>query len=132
MAWMLQPHSYSQIIRPNLYNVAYKRVGTYKGMGRDVSIGPAYYPHSIPNKWGLYRRGLGQCTDPTNPACVSPSGTDIYQIGSGGQLLAQSQYIGSAPSGYTLTPTTNTTTTLTNLLPWILGGVLVIALVAKK
>jgi hypothetical protein len=33
MAWMLQPHNYTQVIRPNLYNVAYRRVGAYKGMG---------------------------------------------------------------------------------------------------
>jgi hypothetical protein len=74
MTWMLQPHSYTQIIRPNLYNVAYRRVGAYKGMG-----------------------GLGQgCTDPTNPACVNPAGTDIYQLtGPGGQLLPVSQYVGS-------------------------------------
>ena len=34
MPWMLQPKSYTQIARPNLYNVAYRRVGTYKGLGR--------------------------------------------------------------------------------------------------
>lgn len=33
MPWMLQPHNYTQTLRPNFYNIAYGRVGTYKGMG---------------------------------------------------------------------------------------------------
>ena len=33
MPWMLQPRNYTQILKPNLYNVAYRRVGAYKGMG---------------------------------------------------------------------------------------------------
>lgn len=41
MPWMLQPHNYSQLIRPNLYRVDYRRVGAYKGMGglgQDTSL----------------------------------------------------------------------------------------------
>lgn len=37
MAWMLQPHNYTQVTRPNLYRVDYRRVGTYKGMGQTYS-----------------------------------------------------------------------------------------------
>ena len=33
MAWTLQPRSYMQAIRPNLYNLAYRRTGAYKGLG---------------------------------------------------------------------------------------------------
>lgn len=33
MAWFLQPANYTQVGKRNLYNVAYRRVGTYKGMG---------------------------------------------------------------------------------------------------
>ena len=33
MTWMLQPHNWSQAIRPNYYNIGYRRSGTYKGMG---------------------------------------------------------------------------------------------------
>jgi hypothetical protein len=43
-AWMLQPHSYSQAVRPNLYRLDYRRVGAYKGMGRyarGLGVAPA-------------------------------------------------------------------------------------------
>lgn len=62
---MLQPHNYSQIQRRNLYDVAYRRTGAYKGMGQlplcssitlqpgfvgpvncDPSQGGPYYPAS--------------------------------------------------------------------------------------
>lgn len=33
MAWTLQPKSWMQVIRPNLYDIAYRRTGAYKGMG---------------------------------------------------------------------------------------------------
>lgn len=38
MAWMLQPKSFYQAMRPNFYTVAYRRSGAYKGMG---SLGQA-------------------------------------------------------------------------------------------
>ena len=34
MAWTLQPRSYMQVIRPNFYDVSYRRTGAYKGMGQ--------------------------------------------------------------------------------------------------
>lgn len=82
MPWMLQPKNYTQIARPNLYNVAYRRVGAYKGMGR---LHPTNYleigvrPNRIGGTTGQYNtlsgqlmllppslRGLGQnlSTDP--------------------------------------------------------------------
>lgn len=33
MAWTLKPRSYYQAMRPNLYDLAYRRTGAYKGMG---------------------------------------------------------------------------------------------------
>lgn len=102
MPWILQPHNYNQLMRPNLYRVDYRRNAMYKGMGR-----------------------LGQaCADPTNPACVNPAGTDIYQISADGQLLPATQYVGS------YTPTTTPTTP--TWLIWALGGVVVLALMAGR
>lgn len=34
MPYLMTPANYTQTMRPNLYNVAYRRVGAYKGMGR--------------------------------------------------------------------------------------------------
>jgi len=63
MAWTLQPRNYMQAIRPNLYNLAYRRTGVYKGMGwlGQASIDPGVVP------------GPGMC--PGSPGCpgwVSP------------------------------------------------------------
>lgn len=84
MPWMLQPKNYLQAVRPNLYNVAYRRVGTYKGMGR---LHPTNYlqllhapmPGSRGHSTGQYNtvsgqlallppslRGLGQAVDTSN------------------------------------------------------------------
>lgn len=63
MPWMLQPKSYTQIARPNLYNVAYRRVGAYKGMGR---LHPTNYlqigvrPNQIGATTGQYNTLSGQ------------------------------------------------------------------------
>jgi len=32
--YMLQPHNWTQSLRPNYYRVAYRRTGAYKGMGQ--------------------------------------------------------------------------------------------------
>lgn len=37
MPWMLNPHNYVRASRPNLYNMSYRRVGAYKGMGQPAS-----------------------------------------------------------------------------------------------
>lgn len=63
MPWMLQPKNYTQIAKPNLYNVAYRRVGTYKGMGR---LHPTNYlqighrPNMIGATTGQYNTLSGQ------------------------------------------------------------------------
>lgn len=63
MPYMLQPKNYTQIARPNLYNVAYRRVGAYKGMGRlhptnYLEIGPQ--PNRIGGTTGQYSTLSGQ------------------------------------------------------------------------
>lgn len=132
MAWMLQPHSYTQIIRPNLYNVAYKRTGTYKGMGRDVSVGPTYYPNSIPRMGFLYRRGLGQTSCDENGNCTDISSFPItgYSGGVTPTSLAMSN-LETAGAAQTM-QTQLQQQGLTQALPWILGGVVLIALVARR
>lgn len=98
MPWILQPHNYNQLMRPNLYRVDYRRNAMYKGMGQG-------------------------CVDPTNPKCVNPAGTDVYQISQDGQLLPTTEYVGS------YTPTTSTTPTW---LIWALGGVVLLGLIAGR
>jgi hypothetical protein len=90
MPWLLQPKNYTQIARPNLYNVAYRRVGAYKGMGR---LHPANYleigrrPNRIGATTGQYNtlsgqlsllppslRGLGQM----GPKYTCPDGTIVF------------------------------------------------------
>ena len=110
---MLQPKSYTQIARPNLYNVAYRRVGMYKGMGK---LHPTNYlqidyrPNMIGATTGQYNtfsgqlsllppslRGLGQlplCRDITpTPGFVGPIQCDP----SGGPMTVPLQG-GCAPS----------------------------------
>jgi len=63
MPWLLQPKNYTQIARPNLYNVAYRRVGGYKGMGRlhptnYLEIGPR--SNRIGGTTGQYNTLSGQ------------------------------------------------------------------------
>jgi hypothetical protein len=63
MPWLLQPKNYTQIARPNLYNVAYRRVGGYKGMGRlhptnYLEIGPRQ--NRIGGTTGQYNTLSGQ------------------------------------------------------------------------
>lgn len=144
MPWMLQPKSYTQIARPNLYNVAYRRVGTYKGMGR---LNPTNYlqigtrPNRIGATTGQYNtlsgqlsllppslRGLGQGQCPGNPGCpgyVAPGSMD-YQTSLLQEILTnQATAQGQAP----VTPTTDTTGTA-NWTPWIIlaGGLLLVSL----
>lgn len=63
MPYMLQPKNQAQTFRPNLYNVAYRRVGAYKGMGR---LHPSNYleigvrPNRIGETSGQYNTLGGQ------------------------------------------------------------------------
>jgi hypothetical protein len=89
MPYMLQPKNYIEIGRPNLYNVAYRRVGAYKGMGR---LNPTNYldigrqPNRIGGTTGQYNtlsgqlslgppslRGLGFCYPAGSAECQSQS-----------------------------------------------------------
>lgn len=91
MPWMLQPHAYTQVIRPNLYRVDYKRVGAYKGMG-----------------------GLGQAVDlttaiqqlPVGPAMptvsLSPSLQPVYTFQTPGGPVSYGGMPAGAPAGTTI------------------------------
>lgn len=63
MPYMLKPANYAQTLRPNLYNMAYRRVGAYKGMGR---LHPTNYleiggrPNLIGGTAGQYNTLSGQ------------------------------------------------------------------------
>lgn len=137
MPWMLQPHNYSQIIRPNLYRVDYRRVGAYQGMGQSYQslylpfTDPTYMAAHFPAVAAIYGRpattrpqplwgGLGQgayCDDAGN--CFDAS-SNLVQAGYGsyGGMV-------KVPAGTTMVPTGGS-----NYLPWILGGIVVLALFA--
>lgn len=63
MPYMLNPANYTQTMRPNLYNMAYRRIGAYKGMGR---LHPSNYleiggrPNRIGGTTGQYSTLSGQ------------------------------------------------------------------------
>lgn len=63
MPYMLTPANYTQTMRPNLYNMAYRRIGAYKGMGR---LHPSNYleigtrPNRIGDTAGQYNTLSGQ------------------------------------------------------------------------
>lgn len=159
---MLQPKSYNQISRPNLYNVAYRRVGAYKGMGR---LHPTNYlqigtrPNQIGATTGQYNtlsgqlsllppslRGLGQgapCPstqqlmgnyDPLDP-CQNLPPTSSPWASAVGMLALQ-------PGGAALVPYLPVSAggggaqyqpqPTTNYLPWILGGALFLVLLGGR
>ena len=94
MAWMLQPRNYMQAMRPNWYNVAYRRTGAYKGMGA---------------------LGQGQC--PGTPGC--PGYVDPQQSFSAiVQGLYSGQYAITTPDG------TGVSHPPASSQPWLLYGVI--------
>jgi hypothetical protein len=108
MSWMLQPHNYAQAGARNLYNVGYRRTGTYKGMGQGTCPGDPSCPGYVP------------------PAYQPP--VDPVQ----GQLTQMQAEI-EALFGYTGAGQAPTATM--NYTPWlILGGglLLVIALTGRR
>jgi hypothetical protein len=128
MPWMLQPHNWTQAIRPNLYNVDYRRVGAYKGMG------------------GFMGRGLGQtdcawpdCPDVMTagqiaalPGTVGPSATSGQTVGQFLQNFATAGQIqGTLPTGQQAAAGV-TGAQVTNLLPWIAGGGLLLLLLLGR
>ena len=103
--WMLQPRNYMQAMRPNWYNVAYRRTGAYKGMGA---------------------LGQGQC--PGSPGC--PGYVDPYNnlstlmqgVLSGQNTIITTDAFNQLTAASVTHPSASTST------PWLLYGV--IALVA--
>lgn len=94
MTWMLQPKNYNQILRPNLYNVHYGRVGTYKGMGRLQSQKAHAGRYGAIGGQGLLwppgLRGLGQdsSSGPTLSQLWNLPYTTGYTVGQPGEPLA--------------------------------------------
>jgi hypothetical protein len=85
MAWILQPHNYTQAIRPNYYRVAYRRTGAYKGMGVMVCPDPAnadtcYDDGTLPcmptGSVGPLQPGQTWCATATGIPPPYPYGTD--------------------------------------------------------
>ena len=78
MAWTLQPRSYMEAIRPNLYNLAYRRTGSYKGMGQvstaDLLSLPLTGPYTAPST-------TLQTSAEFSPSVPSPIGLFIQQYG---------------------------------------------------
>lgn len=119
MAWTLQPRNYMQAIRPNLYNVAYKRTGTYKGMGQTpgdfVSDGSS----------GTIPMTSGSC--PGSPGCpgyVMPD-QNLATAMESVQMTGQTTFIGSGAYNQLLNASVvpaATTSTFQKWLPLIIAG----------
>ena len=116
MAWTLQPRSWMQVIRPNLYNLAYRRTGAYKGMG------------------ALGQPELAQtgAPCPMSPGC--PGYVDPYQnlsTAMEGVLTGQNVFMTTDAYNQLLrSSATATPAPVTNYLPWILGIGLLLVLAA--
>jgi hypothetical protein len=95
--YMLQPHNWTQSIRPNNYRIAYRRTGAYKGMGQtdntvnfpwtltDTGIVPPPPPPCMPTgSMGPLSPGQVWCaTDsgiPPTPVGTDPTTTFSYWI----------------------------------------------------
>ena len=76
MPYLLNPANMTQTFRPNLYNMAYRRIGAYKGMGR---LHPSNYleigtrPNRIGATSGQYNTLSGQLS--LNPPSLRGLGT---------------------------------------------------------
>jgi hypothetical protein len=121
MPWMLQPKNSMQVLQPNWYNVAYRRTGTYKGMGQLTRPGSSWIGYGLGQ--------IGPC-DPTDVNCmlanlpmVNPTfPTTVSPL----QLSAALTPGASAPS---LVPTTSSTGLSTGTVLLIAGGVVIFLLV---
>ena len=74
MAWMLQPKSFYQAMRPNFYTVAYRRSGAYKGMG---SLGQDTSTTTIMSSGGYYGPPTEVGTGGSTVVAVNPFGLDL-------------------------------------------------------
>lgn len=105
---MLQPHNYSQIQHRNLYDVAYRRTGIYKGMGQGIDTSTLW---NLPN------------TSPLASAYGSNFGEAALQPGAGWMV----------PSAFYQTAPGAGGTNISSYLPWMIGGgLLLVLLLAGK
>ena len=96
MPYLMSPANYTQTMRPNLYNVAYRRVGAYKGMGRlhpsnYLEIGPR--PTRIGATTGQYN------TLSTQLSLLPPSLRGMGMLTPRGRGLGQGDVVGTGPVG---------------------------------
>lgn len=126
MAWTLQPRSYMQAIRPNLYNIAYRRTGAYKGMGW-LGQGESTTPvtgGTCPGSPGCPEFQTAPC--PGTPGC--PGYVDPYQNISTlteGVLSGQNVIVSSSAwNQLTGASVSQPASTTPRWLPWVLVGVI--------
>ena len=131
VSYVRQPFNSAQTWKPNWYNVNYRRTGTYKGFGQggidpylasDLAAQAGILPGETSVSANLYPYGVfasggtnitGNVSTPSMPG--APAAT-----------LGGATYYPSAPAGAG-------TGTLTQYLPWILGGgVLLIVILAAR
>ena len=149
---MLQPKSYTQIARPNLYNVAYRRVGMYKGMGKlhptnYLQIG--YRPNMIGATTGQYNtfsgqlsllppslRGLGQVSFEELANLPTQSDPSSWMVSLQPGALAAYNYAMAVPPPTAKTPSPTLAQVFQSQpkwLPWAIGGgFLAVLLLAKR
>jgi hypothetical protein len=121
MPYMLKPHNYSQVMRPNLYNVNYGRVGAYKGMGGLGQLLPGG-----PGMWA----GGGDGPDMT----TFTSDGQTYRIDAAGNVYLMSSG-GPIPVAGGTEPVVRTTQQMPqtqNYLPWIVGGFVLLLLLGRR
>lgn len=147
---MLQPRNWLQAKGRNLYNVSYRRSGTYKGMGQggtsimDVNIvqtvaGPDGSTYGVDAQGNLWSYGTGQMVGPaqtaanTNIQTTFQSGGTTYGIDSIGQVFnMMTGALAARPTGTTGTSTG--AAAQINWTPYIIlgGGLLLVMLMARK
>lgn len=129
MPWMLQPHNYTQVIRPNLYNVDYRRVGAYKGMGGLNGFGAATCDPTDP-LCGLSADWYSQLTGAMGPSAALTPLEQLQATQTQGQLFPSSLPTGQqAAAGVA---SAQLQAQLTQWLPWIAGGVLLFVLMRRR
>jgi hypothetical protein len=142
MAWMLQPKNYTQAIRPNLHNMAYRRIGAYKGMGL-ISSSNFYVPQvNLPGSMASFVRPASISVP--LPLAGMKGLRGLGQTMTPQEVKAWNAYIGADPTnGPTMTPQEvaaynayigpdPTNVSMSNLLAWVLGAGLLLVLIGDR
>jgi hypothetical protein len=112
-SWMLQPHNYPQATGSNLYNVAYRRTATYKGVGM----------HGLGQMGPLYTCPTGEQVF-TSSDC--PGGGPISTMSTSDQLQSEIDALfGYTGAGAAAPGAMNWT-------PWLIGGGVLLVLLMSR